>query len=125
MRTIIDYLKFNSIKRKDKTLFIENNESKITYEEFNKESLKISSVIINEYKLYNEPIAIFIDRSISTLISMFGVLRSGNFYTILDTSSPRNRIDSIINTLKPKLIITLGSRSLSDERYRQSSSSKG
>ena len=106
MNTIIDYLKINCKKNKDKVLFLENNTNYISYECFDIESLKISSEIINEYNLYNKPIAIFIDRSINTLKSMFGVLRSGNFYTVLDTTSPQNRIDSIINTLKPELIIT-------------------
>ena len=105
MNTIIDYLKTNCNKKKDKILFIEN-ENSITYNDFSIQTLNISSVIINKYNLSNEPIAIFIDRSIDTLKAMFSVLRSGNFYTVLDTTSPQNRIDSIINTLKPVLIIT-------------------
>ncbi len=106
MNTVIDYLKLNSIKRKDKILFLENKDNYITYDHFNKETLKISSEIINKYNLSNKGIAIYIDKSIDALKSMFAVLRSGNFYTVIDTSSPRNRIDSIINTLSPELIIT-------------------
>ena len=106
MNTVIDYLKLNSTKRKDKILFLENKDNYITYDHFNKETLKISSEIINKYNLSNKGIAIYIDKSIDALKSMFAILRSGNFYTVIDTSSPKNRIDSIINTLSPELIIT-------------------
>ena len=35
-----------------------------------------------------------------------GVLYSGNFYSILDTTSPKERAENILNTLEPICIIT-------------------
>ena len=35
-----------------------------------------------------------------------GVLYSGNFYSIIDTKSPSERFENIVNTLNPKAIIT-------------------
>ena len=37
---------------------------------------------------------------------MFGVARSGNFYSIIDEKMPFERVQKIINILKPALIIT-------------------
>ncbi len=37
---------------------------------------------------------------------MLGVVYSGNFYTILDTKSPAERIELILSTLEPEIIIT-------------------
>lgn len=106
MYNILDYLELNSKKYPDKLLFIENESKNITYKEFSFESKKVATSILNKNNYRNKPIAIFIDKSIDTLKSMFGVLYSGNFYCILDVKSPINRLESIISTLKPELIIT-------------------
>ncbi len=45
-------------------------------------------------------------KSIEALIAMFGVARSGNFYSIIDEKMPFERVQKIINILKPALIIT-------------------
>ncbi|WP_337211628.1 AMP-binding protein, partial [Campylobacter molothri] len=39
-------------------------------------------------------------------MSFFGVALSGNFYTLLDEKSPKERIEKVIEVLKPKLLIT-------------------
>lgn len=40
------------------------------------------------------------------MISFFGVALSGNFYTLLDEKSPKERVEKVIEILKPKLFIT-------------------
>ena len=45
-------------------------------------------------------------KGIDALISMFGVAKSGNFYSIIDEKMPRERVEKIIAKLRPKLIIT-------------------
>nr|WP_115801395.1 AMP-binding protein [Campylobacter jejuni] len=39
-------------------------------------------------------------------MSFFGVALSGNFYTLLDEKSPKERVEKVIEVLKPKLFIT-------------------
>lgn len=104
-KSITDYLDLTSKKYPEKTAFVENENVFITYKDFVAKSKIISSNIIKKYNLFRKPIMIFIDKSINTLLSMFGVLYSGNFYTVVDVLSPKNRIDSIVDTLEPKLII--------------------
>mgnify|MGYP003571294041 CR=1 FL=1 len=105
-KVITDYLDETANKYGRKNIFIENENNKISYRAFVNESKKIATKIIKDYEYFNQPIAVFIDKSIDTLKAMSGSLYSGNFYTILDTESPKNRIDLIIDTLKPKLILT-------------------
>lgn len=66
---------------------------------------KVATSILNR-NLYNKPIIIFTDKTINALEAMFGVIYSANFYTVIDVNSPKNRIDNIISTLNPSLIIT-------------------
>lgn len=105
-KSIVSYLEENAKILKEKTIFEESNK-KVSYSEFCKDSKIIASNILkNGEEIYNEPIAIFIDKSIQCLEVMFGILYSGNCYCVLDTTSPQERISTIINTLNPKLIIS-------------------
>lgn len=104
-KVITDYLEETKSLFPRKICFLENENKKITYYSFVNESKRIATHL-NDFDLFNKPIAIFIDKSIDTLKAMFGVLYSGNFYTILDTDSPQNRLDLVYNTLKPSLIIS-------------------
>ena len=56
---------------------------------------------LNALENRNQPIAVFDNRNINTLIGMFGVLYSGNYYVILDSHSPMERLSKITNILKP------------------------
>lgn len=103
-KCMIDYLEETNNKHKDKIVFLEKNRE-ITYNNFVLESKHIASSIL-KYELYNKPIIIFIDKTINALSSMFGVIYSANFYTVIDTEMPKNRVKSIIDTLKPSLVIT-------------------
>ena len=105
-KSIINYLEKTIKKYGNKKAFIENEDKFITYNDFGKKAKIVASYILKNYDLKNKPIAIYIDKSIDALISMFGVLYSGNFYCIFDTLSPKNRLDNIESTLNPKLILT-------------------
>ena len=105
-KCITDYLDEVASTHKLKNVFVENKEKKITYNEFTKSSKKIATGILSQNGIYNKPIAIFIDKSIDCLKAMFGILYSGNFYCVLDTTSPIERIKTIIDTLNPVLILT-------------------
>ena len=103
-KCITDYLEESKNKFKDKIVFIEKNRQ-ITYNDFVIESKKVATSIL-KYNLYNKPIVIFIDKTINALSSMIGVTYSANFYTVIDTNMPKNRIENIFDRLKPMLIIT-------------------
>lgn len=104
-KCITDYLDETKNKYKNKTVFVEGENKKISYNNFVKDSKKIATNILHMQEMYNKPIAIFINKNINCLKAMFGVLYSGNYYCVLDPSSPNERINSIISTLQPKLIL--------------------
>lgn len=103
-KSIVDYLEKNRKKYGDKIIFSERDKG-ISYNDFVIESKSVATSIL-DLNLYNKPIIIFIDKTINALVSMFGVTYSANFYTVIDVNMPKNRIDNIIKTLNPSLIIT-------------------
>ena len=100
---IMEYLDYSAVKYKDKVAFDDLSKN-ITFGNLEKETKKIASGLLN---YQNKPIAIFMDKSVECITTMFGVIQSGNFYTIIDTNMPVDRINKIFDTLKPVAVITL------------------
>lgn len=103
-KNILDYLEEQVIKNPDKIIF-EEADKKITYLQFQKSAGQIGSSIV-EQNITKGKIAIYLDKSIDCLAAMFGTLYSGSLYCILDTKSPLERVEVILGTLSPELIIT-------------------
>ncbi|MGJ9128215.1 AMP-binding protein [Campylobacter jejuni] len=109
---IYDFLEKSLIKFSEKTAFVEpfaKERKEITYKDFDLFSKKLASEILKTLKNDNPtqaPVLIILPKGINCLISFFGVALSGNFYTLLDEKSPKERVEKIIEVLKPKLFIT-------------------
>lgn len=54
----------------------------------------------------NKPIAVLLDKSKECVCAFMGVVYSGNFYVVLDTAMPAERVNHILNTLSPEAILT-------------------
>lgn len=59
-----------------------------------------------EAGIFKKPVVIFMDKNVECINSLMGVAYSGNFYTIIDIHMPSSRIEKILNTLCPEVIIT-------------------
>ena len=105
IKNVLQLLEKSKEKNPKKIIFGEDKKE-VTYLEFLNNSKLIGTNIINKINSKKEPIVIFIDKTINCLETMMGILYSGNFYTILDTKTPKLRAESIIETLDAKVIIT-------------------
>ncbi len=63
----------------------------------------------------NKPVAVFVDRNIKSLLLFMSVVYSGNFYVPIDATLPKQRIDLIIETLNPVLMLSATKRKLTVE----------
>ena len=104
-KTMADYLENTTQKFANKIAFADDK-NQATYAELTQHAQAIGTALIKQTQKINKPIAIYLDKTVSCVESMLGVVYSGNFYTILDTKSPVERIELILNTLEPEVIIT-------------------
>lgn len=104
-RTILEILEKTAKKFPDKIIYEDINR-KSTYSEFIQVTQKIGSSLAKKIQDINKPVAIYIDRSVTCLETMMGVSYSGNYFTVLDTKSPKERIDLILQTL-PEISIVV------------------
>lgn len=76
----------------------------MTYSEFLNTAKAIGTDIAKS-GVFKKPIAVIAERSVKNLAAMFGVLYSGNFYTVIDSEMPPERVKAIFNTLKPAAVV--------------------
>ena len=99
-KSVTQVLENTAKKFPDKTMFVSKDES-ITYKDFVIESKKIGSFLL-EKNLNKENVIIFIDKTINALKAMFGSMQAGSCYVVVDVTSPKERLEKIIDTSKPK-----------------------
>ena len=103
-RLITEYLDETVKQFPDKIAFIDKDR-KITFQELKNEAFCIAYEFV-KMNCLKKPVLIFMEKSVSMISSFMGVAYSGNFYSPLDTKMPEERINKILDTLKPEIVIT-------------------
>jgi len=106
---VLEYLEQSAEKYSDKTAFA-GEDGGITYSVLQEQARAIGSCLTMALGgKTNQPVAVMIDRNVSSLISFMGTVFSGNFYVPIDGKLPLHRIELILNSLQPQAIILLRS----------------
>lgn len=103
-RVVTDYLDNIKDKYPDKVAFVDAKRD-ITFKGLYQEAIQIANAII-EKGYFKSPILLFMEKSVSLISCFMGVAYSGNFYSPIDTKMPEERINKILNTLDPIIVIT-------------------
>lgn len=103
-RTILEILEKTANKFPDKVIY-EDIDREATYKDYIKTAKTIGSSLATNIGKINQPVAIYIDRSVTCLETMMGVTYSGNYFTALDIKSPKERINKILGLLPEVSII--------------------
>jgi amino acid adenylation domain-containing protein len=104
-KNILEYL-FNTVEKyPTKTAIIEENNS-ISFGDLDFKARVLANKIIKKQNSINQPIAVFLPKSINSIIGNIAITYSGNIYMNLDVKSPSKRIQNIIELIQPKIIIT-------------------
>lgn len=102
---VLDYLEQAADRCPEKTA-IKDETGEITFLEFEKFSRATGSAIIDKTSAaVRQPLIVLVDRSSLSVIAFMGILYSGNFYVPVDNQTPKQRLQRMIDTLKPGLIL--------------------
>lgn len=98
---ILDYLEASGNKYPGKIALADDN-SAISFSELIKKAKSIGSIVaqLSAQKM-RQPVIVFVDRNVESIISFMGVVYSGNFYAPIDSKMPKERIELIVKTLNP------------------------
>ena len=112
--SVLGYLERTATRLPDKTAFYDESES-VTFSRLRERALALGS-FIRRNAPGDAPVVVVTDKRVRDIVCFFGILYGGGAYCPVDASLPDARIRSIINTLKPKMIIAGA-----DERERMAS----
>lgn len=105
VRNVINYLIHCMEQYPGKMAFADEKRS-ITFRELYVEAKKVSCAIVNKCgNITNQPIMVYINRSVESVVAFMGILYSGNFYCPIDTMMPLERIEKIMSTLNATTLI--------------------
>ena len=103
---VLEYFEQGALARCPQKLAVQDSGCLYTFAELERLSKNCAGLIIGRVPAVNQPVAVFLPKGASTLVSDLGILYSGNCYSNLDIKSPPERLRSILETLQPRLVIT-------------------
>ena len=104
-KTISELFEEQALKTPNKTALVFENKS-LTYKELNEKSNQLARFLIEKGIQKNDIVSIYLDKSLETIISILGILKSGCTYMPIDIDYPSERIDYMIKTSNSKYILT-------------------
>lgn len=93
----------DTVEKYPKKIAVADQKFKYTYEELFEKVKAITSLLV-KYKTKN-PIVVFAGRDIDTVVQILAVIGSGNYYIPLDSSLPKEKLQSILDDAKPVAIL--------------------
>ncbi len=102
--SIIRYLRETVEKFPTKAAFVDE-ERELTWGELWEEAGRLGTGIA-KMQIFAKPVVVYLEKKVECLCAFMGVAYSGNYYTPIDTSMPGARVQKIIETLQPALIVT-------------------
>lgn len=107
---IVHYLKKTYDKYPNRIVCADETEE-ITYQELWCKSQEAASVLIRRIKVGN-PVPVIMKKSCRTLIAIWGIIKAGGCYVMIDPSLPRERINNILRVSGAKSVILGGNGSI-------------
>lgn len=106
IKNILEYFEKTIIEKKDKIAVIDG-ERKINFAELSQASFSVATAIkVNSNSSIKNPVAVFLPKSIESIIADIGIVYSGNAYMNLDVKTPLERISNILKLVQPLYVIT-------------------
>ena len=102
--SVLDWLEKTVSLYPDKIAF-ESTEKRISFRDLELQAKQIGSRIC-EIDTTNTPIAVVLDKEVTTISAFLGVVYSGRAYAPIDISLPESRIEKIFSCLKISTIIS-------------------
>jgi amino acid adenylation domain-containing protein len=87
-------------------LALKMGEKSLTYDELNRYANRIARAILDRRGFESEPITLLFEQSVDLVAAIFGVLKAGKFYVVLDPSFPEERLQCLLEDSGSTLVLT-------------------
>lgn len=104
LTSVLNYLETSAKKYPEKVALIEGEKS-ITYGKLQENAKRIATTLLKTVGAKRKPIVVLMDKSMEAVVSFWGILYSSNIYVPMDAYAPMERINKIIDFVKPEMVI--------------------
>lgn len=103
---LLDYFEDTVAKQKDRIAVV-HKQQELSFAALQAKAEKLAVTIIeNTQSAINTPVAVFLPKEINTVIADLGIMYSCNPFMNLDVKTPIDRIQNIVNLVKPCAIVS-------------------
>lgn len=103
--SVLEWLIETKDKYPDRKALIDADET-YTFAQYYAKSVGIARSIIDKNIGTKQPVVVYLEKSAKVLVSFMGIAACGDFYSPIDIDMPASRVNKILATLEPKLVIT-------------------
>lgn len=104
--TVLDILEDTASRLPDK-IFLWDEFGKITYGQYRTEAVRFGYALHRELEgLRRRPVILFMEKGCRCAVCLTGILYSGNFYVVMDTKTPIDRLESTLEALSNAIVVT-------------------
>lgn len=106
VNTVADYLRSTAKRFPNKTAF-QDEKKRITFGELDRCACSLAHMISRRLNgATKQAVGVYLPKGVDCIAAFMGVVYSGNYYTPLDVTMPKERLEKILGILDPILIMT-------------------
>ena len=102
---LIEYFLETLGKFPNRTAIIDG-ERQLTFSEVDVKARQLAKVIVDTTNCKCRPVAMFLPKSVESLVTDLAITYSGNVYMNLDVKNPSERLGNILDLIRPVAIVT-------------------
>lgn len=103
--SVIEVFK-KTVEKFPTNLAIEDSQSQLTFAELDRNSTAVARELREAGVVKGDAVAVLMSKSCDAVVAFLAVLKVGGYYAPLDVFSPVARIEKILGTLAPRVVIT-------------------
>lgn len=103
MTNILSYLECSAADYPSKIAFADESSS-CTYQELLLSAQAVGTSLAN-HTSPGSPVPVLMEKSVDAIVAFMGVVYAGCFYILLDSSQPEARLNQILDTLNPEVLL--------------------
>ena len=103
---VLEYFEKGPLRECPEKTVVVDGEATYSVKDVERLSKRVASVILRAGGFKNRPIAVYLPKSANVIFADLGIMYSGNIYVNLDVKSPAQRMKSLIENIRPELVIT-------------------
>jgi amino acid adenylation domain-containing protein len=103
---VLEYFENGSLLHYRDKLAIQDANRAVTFGELERFAKNCATQILAKTSAFNQPVAVFLPKSVEAIIANLGALYTGNCYANLDIKSPTERLKNMLHNLQAGVVVT-------------------